>query len=181
MNNFRPLKAEEIEVRIGTCNEKGVSLLLYKDARVDRAILDEMAGFTNWQCRFYECKGNLFCSVGIRQNAKNDPLSDSWIWKDDCGAPSNMEAEKGEASDAFKRACFKWGIGIELYTAPFIWVNAQNCNIKQGRNGKPQCYDRFFVEKIETEDSKIKSISIKNANTGKRVFLYVEGVQKPCN
>lgn len=179
--SFRPLKAEEIEVRIDTCNEKGVSLLLYKDARVDRAILDETLGAMHWQCRFYERKGNLFCSVGIRQDSDNNPLSDRWIWKDDCGAPSNMEAEKGEASDAFKRACFKWGIGIELYTAPFIWVNAQNCNIKQGRNGKPQCYDRFFVEKIETEKGKIKSISIKNQNTGKRVFLYVDGVQKPCS
>lgn len=177
--SFRPLKAEEIEVRIGTCNEKGVSLLLYKDARVDRAILDEEIGTALWQCKFYECKGNLFCSVGISCQHANGTRE--WIWKDDCGAPSNMEKEKGEASDAFKRACFKWGIGIELYTAPFIWINSQNCNIKQGRNGKPQCYDRFFVEKIETEDGKIKSISIRNRNTGKRVFLYVDGVQKPCN
>lgn len=175
--SFRPLKAEEIEVRIGTCNEKGVSLLLYKDARVDRAILNETVGAYNWQCRFYECKGNLFCSVGIAdfQCDNNRPVVGEWIWKDDCGAPSNMEKEKGEASDAFKRACFKWGIGVELYTAPFIWVNAQNCNIKQGRNGKPQCYDRFFVEKIETEGGKIRKISIKNANTGKRVFVYTEG------
>lgn len=177
--SFRPLKAEEIEVRIGTCNEKGVSLLLYKDARVDRAILDETVGNAFWQCRFYECKGNLFCSVGINHLYNNGTRE--WIWKDDCGAPSNMEKEKGEASDAFKRACFKWGIGVELYTAPFIWVNAQSCNIKQGRNGKPQCYDRFSVEKIETEDGKIKSISVRNRNTGKRVFLYVNGVQKPCN
>lgn len=177
---FRPLRAEEIEVRVDTCNEKGVSLLLYKDARVDRAILDETVGTMNWQSRFYECKGNLFCSVGIRQNSENNPLSDAWVWKDDCGAPSNMEAEKGEASDAFKRACFKWGIGIELYTAPFIWVSAQSCNVRQGRNGKPQCYDRFRVEKIDTENGKIKSISIKNANTGKRVFLYVNGEQKKC-
>lgn len=179
MGSFRSLKAEEIEVRIGTCNDKGVSLLLYKDARVDRAILDETLGNAFWQNRFYECKGNLFCSVGIHYQHNNGTRE--WIWKDDCGAPSNMEKEKGEASDAFKRACFKWGIGVELYTAPFIWVNAQNCNIKQGRNGKPQCYDRFFVEKIETEDGKIKSISIRNQNTCKLVFLYVDGVQKPCN
>lgn len=177
--SFRSLKAEEIEVRIGTCNDKGVSLLLYKDARVDRSILDETLGNAFWQCRFYECKGNLFCSVGI--NYLHDNGIREWIWKDDCGAPSNMEKEKGEASDAFKRACFKWGIGVELYTAPFIWIPAQSCNIKQGKNGKPQCYDRFFVEKIETEDGKIKSISIRNQNTGKRVFLYVNGVQKPCN
>ena len=82
-----------------------------------------------------------------------------------------MEAEKGEASDAFKRSCFKWGIGIELYTAPFIWIPADKCNIKPGKNGKPQCYDHFSVEKIETQDGKIQKISIWNDSTGQRVFV----------
>ena len=170
---FRPLRAEEIDVRIGTCNENGVSLLLYKDARVDRSILDETVGPENWQCRFYECKGNLFCSVGILV-LRSDGASD-WAWKDDCGAPSNMEAEKGEASDAFKRACFKWGIGRELYAAPFIWVPADKCNIKQGRNGKPACYDRFRVEKIEIESGRIKKVSIWNDTKNTRAFVYIEG------
>lgn len=172
---FRPLKAEEIDVRVGTCNEKGVSLLLYKDARVDANILDETVLNDSWQCRFYECKGNLFCSVGVRVNSISDPLSHEWVWKDDCGAPSNMEAEKGEASDAFKRACFKWGIGRELYTAPFIWVPAERCNIKQGRNGKPTCYDRFRVEKIEIESGRIKKVSIWNDTKNTRAFVYIEG------
>lgn len=170
---FRALTEEEIEVRVGTCNEKGVTLLLYKDARVDRAILDETVGAYNWQCKFYECKGNLFCSVGIAdyQSGSSRPTIGEWVWKDDCGAPSNMEAEKGEASDAFKRACFKWGIGIELYSAPFIWIPADKCKIVQGRNGKSQCYDHFRVEKIETANGKIEKISIWNDTTNQRVFV----------
>ena len=168
--NFRPLREDEIEVRVATCNERGVSLLLYKNSRTDRAILDEAVGPENWQCRFYECKGNLFCSVGIFTSLPD--REPEWVWKDDCGAPSNMEAEKGEASDAFKRACFKWSIGVELYTAPFIFVPSDKCNIKQGRNGKLACYDRFHVEKIETQDGKILKISIWNDTTSSRVFVH---------
>lgn len=115
--NFRNLYADEISVRVSQINEKGCSLLLYKDARCDMNILDETVGTNNWQKKFYECKGNLFCSVGIK-------IQDAWIWKDDAGAETFSEKEKGEASDAFKRACFNWGIGRELYTAPFIWVPA---------------------------------------------------------
>lgn len=171
--NFRSLKADEIDVRVGQCTENGVSLLLYKDARVDANILDETYGNNGWACRFYECKGNLFCSVGIliyRLNDDNTTISE-WVWKDDCGAPSNMEAEKGEASDAFKRACFKWGLGRELYTAPRIWVSSDRCNIKRGKNGKPQCYDRFRVEKIETVDGRIEKISIWNDTKNARAFV----------
>lgn len=163
---FRELKAEEIECRVGTCSAKGVSLLLYKDARVDRAVLDETVGAFNWQCTFSEHKGTLFCSVGIRAD------NGEWVWKEDAGSPSNMEAQKGEASDAFKRACFKWGIGKELYTAPFIWIPAQNCTIQQGRNGKPACYDRFAVEKIRVEGGRITGLSIVNAKTGQRVYVW---------
>lgn len=165
---FRYLKAEEIECRAAMCSDKGVSLLLYKDARVDANVLDETVGCESWQCRFYEIKGNLFCSVGII-----NPVTCEWVWKDDCGSPSNMEAEKGEASDAFKRACFKWGIGRELYTAPFIWVPADRCNIRQGRNGKPTCYDKFKVEKIEVVNGRIEKVSIWNETAGKRAFVHM--------
>nr|DAV56312.1 MAG TPA: Rad52/22 family double-strand break repair protein [Caudoviricetes sp.] len=167
--DFRYLKAEEIECRVATCNEKGVSLLVYKDARVDANVLDETVGCENWQCKFYEQKGTLFCSVGIV-----NPDTLEWTWKDDAGSPSNMEADKGEASDAFKRACFKWGIGRELYTAPFIWVPAERCNIRTGRNGKLACYDRFRVEKIEINNGRIKNVSIWNETTGKRAFVHLD-------
>ena len=165
MPTFRPLRADEVECRIGNVSKqgKGLSLLLYKDARCDANILDETVGADNWQCRYYEHKGTLFCSVGIK-------CGDEWVWKDDAGAPSNMEAAKGEASDAFKRGCFKWGIGRrELYTAPFIWVDAKDCNLTQS-NGKWQCFDTFSVNHMTVADGKITELQIVNEKTRKIVF-----------
>ncbi len=163
---FRDLTADEIEVRVQSVKEKGLVLLLYKNARCDMNILDETVGAENWQREHYECKGNLFCRVGIhctvtdRKELSTDQLvitKEEWVWKSDCGVESNTEAQKGEASDSFKRACFNWGIGRELYTSPFIWVNANKCNINNGK-----CYDQFEVEKIVIEDKKIVAISILN-------------------
>ena len=114
---MRPLTADEVEVRIGTVGKKGVTMLLYKNARVDRAMLDEEFGRMNWQDRYSEHKGNLFCSIGVY-----DPEKKEWVWKEDCGTESQTEKEKGEASDAFKRAGFRWGIGIELYNSPRITI-----------------------------------------------------------
>ena len=151
--NFRDLTADEIEVRVQSVKEKGIVLLLYKNARCDMNILDETIGPENWQREHYECKGNLFCRVGIKCN-------DEWVWKSDCGTESNTDAEKGEASDSFKRACFNWGIGRELYTAPFIFVPTYKCNIAS--NGK--CYDKFIVEKVVIKDKKIVAISIVNSS-----------------
>ena len=86
------------------------------------SILDETVGPENWQRDHFECKGNLYCKVGINTNYKDAQAVDRWIWKADCGAESRTEAEKGEASDSFKRACVNWGIGRELYTSPPIFV-----------------------------------------------------------
>ena len=147
---MRFLRPDEVECRIGTVSKegKGLSLLLYKDARCDMRILDEEYGPDRWQCEYSEHKGTLFCKVGV--------LTDGgWVWKENAGSPSNMEAQKGEASDAFKRACFLWGIGRELYTAPFIWVKAQDCSISNGK-----CYDRFRVDSMEVSDGRITQLSI---------------------
>lgn len=170
---FRELMAQEIECRIGTVSKsgKGLSLLLFKTARVDADILDETVGPENWQCEFYEQKGTLFCKVGIRTEA-------GWVWKSDAGSPSNMEAQKGEASDAFKRASFKWGIGRELYTAPFIWVKADRCGIVPQGN-KFTCYDRFRVARIRIEEDdtgrrRITGIRIVNEKTGQIAFSWKE-------
>ena len=155
---FRLLRPEEIEIRIGntisTSKWQGYSLLLYKNARADMNILDETVGVENWQREHYECKGNLFCRVGIRID-REDCIE--WVWKSDCGVESNTEAQKGEASDSFKRACFNWGIGRELYTSPLIWVKSDKCNIQNGK-----CYDRFAVGKIAIENKKIVGLSIIN-------------------
>lgn len=158
--NFRNLKADEVEARVSQVTEKGVVLLIYKDARCDMRILDETVGPENWQREHYECKGNLFCRVGINVNYNTPEHVGRWVWKSDCGTESNTEAEKGEASDSFKRACFNWGIGRELYTAPFIWVPASMVEIKTGKNGKPSCYDRFTVTKLEVKDGKIIDLEI---------------------
>jgi hypothetical protein len=171
--NFRDLTADDIECRVQQVKEKGLVLLLYKNARVDMNILDETVGAANWQREHYECKGNLFCRVGIK-----DFKTDQWVWKSDCGVESNTEAEKGEASDSFKRACFNWGIGRELYTSPFIWIPADKCDIKdtgkKDKNGKPifACYDKFAVEKIIIENKRITALAIKNVTKGVRAFVW---------
>lgn len=142
---MRPLRADEIEVRVGQVGQKGASLLLYKNARVDMSILDEEVGAENWGCRYREVKGNLFCEVSI-WNAETK----EWISKEDCGTESYTEKEKGEASDAFKRACFKWGIGRELYSAPFIFLPTGT--VQDGGRWKlanPREFVGVYVKEIE--------------------------------
>lgn len=108
MINFRNLEADDIEVRVQQVTEKGVSLLLFKDARCDMRILDKTVGHENWDCEYQKIGDGLFCTVGIRCLLESGETS--WVYKQDIGTKSNMEPEKGEASDAFKRACFKWGM-----------------------------------------------------------------------
>ena len=160
---FRLLKPEEVEVRVAQCSDKGVSLLLYKTARTDANLLDETVGPENWQNRYHSIDGKLFCDLAIR-------CEDEWVWKSDTGTESNMEAQKGEASDAFKRAGFRWGIGRELYTAPRIWVGPEKCNLKE-RNGRMQCFDDFRVTELECEDGRIAKLTIVNASK-KGVVVY---------
>lgn len=169
MCKFRDLRADEIECRVQSVKPNGLVLLLYKDARVDMSILDETVGSENWQREHYECKGNLFCRVGIDVSFFNDGLEERWVWKSDCGTESNTEAQKGEASDSFKRACFNWGIGRELYTAPFTWIPADKCNINNGK-----CYDKFIVEKIQIENKQITGLAIYNVTKNCRAFVWTK-------
>ena len=164
--NFRDLTADEIDCRVATCNENGVSLLLYKDARVDMNILDETFGITVWQ-RTHELIGDrLYCTVSIWDDKRQQ-----WIRKQDVGTESYTEKEKGQASDSFKRACFNIGIGRELYSAPFIWVNASDCNMKQ-YNDKWSTYDRFEVVDITIENKRITGLAIRNTKTGNIVYTF---------
>lgn len=163
---FRALKANEIECRISTINAKGLSLLLYKDARVDMRLLDETVGSMNWKRSHQIIDGNLYCTIEIWDSEKNQ-----WVSKQDLGTESYTEKEKGQASDSFKRAGFNWGIGRELYTAPFIWVPASDCNIKE-TNAKYVCYDRFTVSMIEIADGSVTALEIVNAKTNKVVFRH---------
>lgn len=138
MKEIPLLTKEDIECRIQSVNDKGAVLLLYKTARADMRILDEVFGAMSWQRHHEVVNGNLFCTISIYDSDKGQ-----WVSKQDCGVPSNTQGEKGEASDAFKRAGFSWGIGRELYDSPFIWIS--------GKVGK---YDRFHVTDIQYDREK---------------------------
>lgn len=164
MCKFRDLKADEIDVRVQSVKQNGIILLLYKDARVDMNILDETVGSLNWQKEYR--RDNQNCVVSIWDESKKQ-----WISKEDTGTESNTEKEKGLASDSFKRACFNWGIGRELYTSPFIWVSMDKCNIVS-KNNTYGCADKFIVSKIEIENKQITHLEIENASTKKQCFKW---------
>ena len=171
---FRDLKAEEIDCRIAQVKANGLSLLLYKDARVDMDILDENVGPMNWQRK--HTRDNANCTIEIWDKEKGQ-----WVSKEDTGTESFTEKEKGLASDSFKRAGFNWGIGRELYTAPFIWIKSGDCNIEDsGRkdsygNTIFTCKDKFCVDAIQIKDKVITGLAIKNERTKIRVFIYKKG------
>ncbi len=155
--DIRLLRADEIECRVSVINEKGLSLLLYKDARVDQRILDETFTPFGWKRSHQSIDGNLYCTVEIFDKDKTE-----WIAKQDVGVTSYSEKEKGQASDSFKRACFNWGIGRELYTAPFIWLSADKVSI-QKKQEKYVTTDRFSVSYISYNERKeIVSLVIVN-------------------
>lgn len=146
---MRALRADEIEVRIGSVSKKGATMLLYKNARVDMAILDETYGEFGWQDKYKEVKGNLYCAIGVL-----DTNSGEWVWKEDCGTESFTEKEKGEASDAFKRAGFRWGIGRELYTTPRILLECATDEIGSNKYKlhNPWELNGIYVSDIYTEE-----------------------------
>lgn len=150
---MRLLKASEIEAKVKQVSEKGVVLLLYKTARTDMDILDEEFGPMNWQSEYREIKENMYAGIGVRNNETGE-----WVWKWDCGIESRADGDgnekKGEASDAFKRAGFKWGIGRELYTAPMIFIPADAVEIKKTPKGSLVCYEKFDVKSIEYNDKR---------------------------
>lgn len=160
MLEFRLLRADEIDARISQCGSWGVQLLLYKDARCDMNILDETVGAMNWQR--HHSRENANCIVSIWDSEKCQ-----WIEKEDTGTESNTEREKGLASDSFKRACFAWGIGRELYSAPAMFVRANDLKTLEERNGKWTCKDAFEVTDICYEGHRISSVTVKNLKTGK--------------
>lgn len=170
---FRPLFADEIEVKVKQVKENGSVFLLYKTARTDMDLLDETVGPENWQCDYQEIKGNMYCAISIWSEKHQQ-----WIRKQDCGIESREDGDgnekKGEASDAFKRAGFKWGIGRELYTAPFIWVSSDIVKTKAVGNGfrVSDPFAKFYVAKIEyAENGDICELVIKD-NKRNTVFTY---------
>ena len=164
---MRLLNADEIEVKVKQVTASGCLLLLYKTSRVDMQLLDEEYGPMNWQCEYKDINGVLYCWIGV----KNEKTGD-WVWKWDCGVESRendgME-KKGQASDAFKRAGFKVGIGRELYTASFIWAKVETAKSGNGYQLADK-YARFSVDKIEYDSTgRIISLVIVD-NKGKVVY-----------
>ena len=162
---FRDLTANEIDVRVATVNDNGATLLLYKNARVDMDILDETVGALGWKRE--HTRDNQNCIVSLWDDSKH-----CWISKEDTGTESFTEKEKGLASDSFKRACFNWGIGRELYTSPFIWVKADKLKMVQ-KNGKKTTYDKFSVKEIVIENKQIVKLVIINED-GTIVYQWTQ-------
>ena len=150
---FRKLKASEIETKVKeTYTNGGIALAIYKDARVDANILDETFGPMDWKKEY--SNGNRNCVVSIWDKEKSQ-----WISKEDTGEGK----DKALASDSFKRACFAWGIGRELYTGPHIYFSPSE--ISEDFQQKP---DRFEVTAIEygEDTNMIVSINVLNVTTG---------------
>lgn len=166
-DKFRKLNADEIEVRVKTVGEKGATALLYKTARTDMQVLDETVGADAWSCDYKEIKGNLFCGITI-----------DGVTKWDCGIESREDNEgnekKGEASDAFKRAGFRWGIGRELYTSPFIFLNVKTEKDKNGKFVIP-AFATFSVKSIGYDGNRISSLSIVDDKSGAVVYTFPRG------
>lgn len=149
------LRADEISCRVQSIAENGLSLLLYVTSRDGQKRLDEKYGPLGWQDRYEVIDGDLYCIVSAWDKEKGQ-----WISKEDVGTASYTAKEKGRASDAFKRACVKHGIGRELYTAPFIWIPASQCKISNN-GGKFYTRDKFSVNLISyTSDNRINELEI---------------------
>lgn len=169
LGSIRPLMPCEIECRIGSMKSDGTgcSLLLYKDARVDMRMLDEVFGPMNWKRSHDVVNGSLFCTISIWDGTKGE-----WVSKQDVGTESYTEKEKGQASDAFKRAGFNWGIGRELYTGPFIWINLDKDEVYQGKSGSMATNTKFSVKQIDYNEQKDIILLVIVDNKSRVRFAY---------
>lgn len=166
MNEIRNLFPDEIEVRIGKVNAYGATLLLYKNARVDMDILDEVYGPLGWKRE--HSRDNKNCVVSVW-----NPEIQQWISKEDVGACDGWEDEKGVCSDSFKRACVNLGIGRSLYTAPKMFVFKEKLSSWkeefEEKDGEVipsySCFDRFVVKNIEYVGKYIQSVKVQNLKT----------------
>lgn len=163
------LTSSDVELRVAQIYQTNQGtfavLLVYKNARVDMRILDEVFGSMNWTRDHSTIDGRLFCTVSVWDEDKKE-----WISKQDVGVPSNSEATKGEASDAFKRACFNWGIGRELYTAPDILIKLNEEEFYLDKNGKPKCKAKFYVADMsyDKEQNKFTTFLVVDKNGAER-------------
>ena len=179
-NIFRTLEPSEIEVRVQQAVESGgkvkAVLLLYKNARVDMDMLDEEFGCCGWQREHSFKDGKNYCKVSVF-----DQSLQHWVYKEDVGVESNTEETKGEASDAFKRACVNFGIGRELYTAPTIVIELRDNEWRQNqKTGKPQVnnWTKFRVDAI-TYNAERRIIGLSIADSNGNIRYMMGGQSKP--
>ena len=170
--DFPLLTADQIEVKVKQVSAKGAVLLLYKTARTDMELLDKVVGPMNWAVDYREIKGNLYCGIGITEDGEH------WVWKWDCGIESRADGDgnekKGEASDAFKRAGFKWGVGRELYTSPFTFAKVETEKNDRGQFVMKDKFARFKVAEIAYEGRSVSRLVITD-NKGAVVFSFGKG------
>lgn len=166
------LDKDDIEVKIKQVTKAGALGLIYKTARTDRKYLNAVYGPMNWTSDYKMIKDNLYCGIGVREDSEH-----AFVWKWDCGIESRSDDDgnekKGEASDAFKRAGFQWGIGEELYTAPMIWLK-----VATKQEGSKWVLENKFadyeVSHIKYDDSRaICELTIRNAESKVVVFDWV--------
>lgn len=176
MKEIPLLGPKDIECRVQqvkeTKNGAGVSVLLYKDARVDMRILDDTFGPLNWQRR--HTRDNANCVISIWDEEKR-----CWIEKEDTGTESNTEAQKGLASDSFKRAGVNWGIGRELYTAPFIWISLKSDEYQKDKSGKVRVSPRVKFQVADIGYNNRREIERLILSDAKGEVRYVLGETKP--
>lgn len=166
MKDIRLLRPNEIDVRVQSLKKEYIIAVMYKDARVDMKILDETFGPMNWQRKHEVINNNLFCTVSVYDYDKK-----AWISKEDVGIPSNTQAEKGEASDAFKRACTNIGIGRELYTSPFLYIKTNNGEVTQNGN-RFSTKTKFYVKEIDYNNDREISHLVIVDNKGNVRYSY---------
>lgn len=170
---FPLLTADQIEVKVKKVTQGGALLLLYKTARTDYDILDDVLGPEGWKVEYQEIKGNLYCTISIWSDMRGE-----WISKQNCGTESREDGEgnekKGEASDAMKRAGVTLGIGRELYTSPVIYANVQT-NQKGNGFELADRYQTFDVKEIGYDDARRISRLVIVDNKGATVFTFPRG------
>lgn len=164
---FRPLYATEIEVRISQTGNWGVQLLLYQTSRAAMNILDEAVGKLNWKRAHQNIAGKLFCEISIY-----NPTTDEWVSKSDVGNPSLVDSNKGESSDAFKRAAVNWGIGRELYNSPKIFISADHLSTLKNVNGKWKCNDFIKVADIQYNNDSVIYLKLYNCTTREHLEFF---------
>lgn len=171
MKDIRLLTKDEIEVKVKQVFAKGAVALLYKTSRTDMNVLDETFGPSNWTNDYRDIDGVLYCGIGAREDE-----SKPFVWKWSNGIESRKDDEgnevKGEASDALKRAGFLWGIGRELYSAPFTWLDVETVKNEKGKYDLADKKARFYVDAIEYDSNRKICLLRIIDQTGAKVFFW---------